>query len=134
MKSEQIVWRTPEGEIIACFEKNKVLRENLEEIRLICRDALEDAILMGCDEHQFRQALANVLAVLGEAGGKPEHVARLTWYVLDKQEYLAALADVGAAYRELMGRHYPVMTVVQVSGLVEDRARLEIEATAVVPE
>ncbi|MGA8005350.1 MAG: RidA family protein [Burkholderiales bacterium] len=83
---------------------------------------------------QFRQALANVLAVLGEAGGKPEHVARLTWYVLDKQEYLAALADVGAAYRELMGRHYPVMTVVQVSGLVEDRARLEIEATAVVPE
>ena len=83
---------------------------------------------------QFRQALANVLAVLGEAGGKPEHVARLTWYVLDKQEYQAALADVGAAYRELMGRHYPVMTVVQVSGLVEDRARLEIEATAVVPE
>ena len=83
---------------------------------------------------QFRQALANVLAVLGEAGGKREHVARLTWYVLDKQEYLAALADVGAAYRELMGRHYPVMTVVQVSGLVEDRARLEIEATAVVPE
>ena len=83
---------------------------------------------------QFRQALANVLAVLGEAGGKPEHVARLTWYVLDKQEYLAALADVGAAYRELMGRHYPVMTVVQVSGLVEDRARLEIEATAVVPD
>jgi len=83
---------------------------------------------------QFRQALANVLAVLGEAGGKPEHVARLTWYVLDKKKYLAALADVGAAYRELMGRHYPVMTVVQVSGLVEDRARLEIEATAVVPE
>lgn len=83
---------------------------------------------------QFRQALANVLAVLGEAGGKPEHVARLTWYVLDKQEYLAALADVGVAYRELMGRHFPAMTVVQVSGLVEDRARLEIEATAVVPD
>jgi enamine deaminase RidA (YjgF/YER057c/UK114 family) len=83
---------------------------------------------------QFRQALANVLAVLGEAGGKPEHVARLTWYVLDKQEYLAALAEVGVAYRELMGRHFPAMTVVQVSGLVEDRARLEIEATAVVPD
>lgn len=83
---------------------------------------------------QFRQALANVLAVLGEAGGKPEHVARLTWYVLDKQEYLAAVADVGAAYRELMGRHFPAMTVVQVSGLIEDRARLEIEATAVVPD
>jgi enamine deaminase RidA (YjgF/YER057c/UK114 family) len=83
---------------------------------------------------QFRQALANVLAVLMEAGGRPEHVARLTWYVIDKQEYLAALGDVGVAYRELMGRHYPVMTVVQVSGLVEDRARIEIEATAVVPD
>ena len=83
---------------------------------------------------QFRQALANVLAVLAEAGGEPAHVARLTWYVLDKQEYLAALNEIGAAYRELMGRHYPAMTVVQVSGLVEDRARLEIEATAVVPD
>jgi enamine deaminase RidA (YjgF/YER057c/UK114 family) len=83
---------------------------------------------------QFRQALANVLAVLAEAGGKPEHVARLTWYVLDKQEYLASLQEVGAAYRELLGRHYPAMTVVQVGGLVEDRARLEIEATAVVPD
>ena len=78
--------------------------------------------------------ILNVLAVLAEAGGEPAHVARLTWYVLDKQEYLAALNDVGAAYRELMGRHYPAMTVVQVSGLVEDRARLEIEATAVVPD
>jgi enamine deaminase RidA (YjgF/YER057c/UK114 family) len=83
---------------------------------------------------QFRRALANVLAVLGEAGGKPEHVARLTWYVIDKREYMAALMEVGAAYRELMGRHYPVMTVVQVGGLVEERARLEIEATAVVPD
>jgi len=82
---------------------------------------------------QFRQALANILAVLAEAGGKPEHLVRLTWYVLDKQEYLGALRAVGAAYRELMGRHYPVMAVVQVSGLVEDQARLEIEATAVIP-
>ena len=82
---------------------------------------------------QFRQALANILAVLAEAGGKPEHLVRLTWYVLDKQEYLGALREVGAAYRELMGRHYPVMAVVQVSGLVEDQARLEIEATAVIP-
>jgi enamine deaminase RidA (YjgF/YER057c/UK114 family) len=82
---------------------------------------------------QFRQALQNILAVLAEAGGRPEHLVRLTWYVLDKQEYLAALKDVGAAYRELMGRHYPVMAVVQVSALVEDAARLEIEATAVIP-
>jgi enamine deaminase RidA (YjgF/YER057c/UK114 family) len=83
---------------------------------------------------QFRQALANILEVLAQAGGRPEHIVRLTWYVLDKQEYLGALQQVGAAYRELMGRHYPVMAVLQVSGLVEDAARLEIEATAVVPE
>jgi enamine deaminase RidA (YjgF/YER057c/UK114 family) len=83
---------------------------------------------------QFRQALANILEVLKEAKGGPQHIVRLTWYVLDKKEYLASLAEVGAAYRELMGRHYPTMAVVQVSGLVEDEARLEIEATAVVPE
>jgi enamine deaminase RidA (YjgF/YER057c/UK114 family) len=83
---------------------------------------------------QFRQALQNIIAVLKEANGRPEHLVRLTWYVLDKKEYLASLREVGAAYRELMGRHYPAMAVVQVSGLVEDEARLEIEATAVVPE
>ena len=82
---------------------------------------------------QFRQALSNVIAVLKEAQGKPEHIVRLTWYVLDKQEYLDSLKSVGEAYRELMGRHYPTMAVVQVSGLVEDQARLEIEATAVLP-
>ena len=71
--------------------------------------------------------------MLAEASGKPEHIVRLTWYVLDKQEYLAALKEVGAAYRELMGKHYPTMAVVQVSGLVERDARLEIEATAVIP-
>ena len=83
---------------------------------------------------QFRQALHNILEVLKVAKGKPEHIVRFTWYVLDKREYLASLQDVGAAYRELMGRHYPTMAVVQVSGLVEDEARLEIEATAVIPE
>ena len=82
---------------------------------------------------QFRQALLNILAVLAEAGGRPEHLVRLTWYVLDKREYLGAVKEVGAAYRELMGRHYPAMAVVQVSALVEDAARLEIEATAVIP-
>jgi enamine deaminase RidA (YjgF/YER057c/UK114 family) len=82
---------------------------------------------------QFRQALLNVITVLKEAQGKPEHIVRLTWYVLDRQEYLASLTEVGAAYRSLMGRHYPTMAVVQVSGLVEDQARLEIEATAVIP-
>jgi enamine deaminase RidA (YjgF/YER057c/UK114 family) len=83
---------------------------------------------------QFRQALQNILDVLKEARGEPQHIVRLTWYVLDKKEYVDALVEVGAAYRELMGRHYPTMAVVQVSGLVEDQARLEIEATAVIPE
>lgn len=83
---------------------------------------------------QFRQTLKNILAVLAEAGGGPEHIVRLTWYVVDRQEYLAAVAEVGAAYREFMGRNYPVMAVVQVGALVETAARLEIEATAVVPE
>ena len=82
---------------------------------------------------QFRQALLNILAVLAQAKGRPEHIVRLTWYVLDKQEYLSSLKAVGEAYRELMGKHYPTMAVVQVSGLVEDEARLEIEATAVIP-
>jgi enamine deaminase RidA (YjgF/YER057c/UK114 family) len=83
---------------------------------------------------QFRQALQNILKILEQARGKPEHIVRLTWYVLDKQEYLNSLKAVGEAYRELMGKHYPTMAVVQVSGLVEDDARLEIEATAVLPE
>jgi enamine deaminase RidA (YjgF/YER057c/UK114 family) len=82
---------------------------------------------------QFRQALKNILEVLKEANGRPEHIVRLTWYVLDKHEYLDSLKNVGEAYRELMGRHYPTMAVVQVGGLVEEEARLEIEATAVVP-
>ena len=83
---------------------------------------------------QFRQTLKNIIAVLAEANGKPEHIVRLTWYVLDKREYLNSLKSVGEAYRELMGRHYPTMAVVEVSALMEDEARLEIEATAVVPE
>ncbi|MDW8469382.1 MAG: RidA family protein [Burkholderiales bacterium] len=83
---------------------------------------------------QFRQALANVLEVLAQAGGRPEHIVRMNWYVLDRAEYLASLKELGAAWRERMGRHYPAMTVVEVSGLVEPEARLEIEATAVIPE
>jgi enamine deaminase RidA (YjgF/YER057c/UK114 family) len=83
---------------------------------------------------QFRQTLQNILAILAQDGGKPEHIVRLTWYVIDKEEYLKALMGVGVAYRELMGRHYPAMAVVQVGGLIESEARLEIEATAVIPE
>jgi enamine deaminase RidA (YjgF/YER057c/UK114 family) len=83
---------------------------------------------------QVRQALANVLSVLAQAGGRPEHIARMTWYVLDKRAYLDASRSIGQIYRELMGNHYPVMTAVQVGALIEDRALVEIEATAVLPE
>jgi enamine deaminase RidA (YjgF/YER057c/UK114 family) len=83
---------------------------------------------------QLKQALRNIVAILKEADGKPEHIVRLTWYIIDKNEYLGALRQVGPAYREVMGRHYPTMAVVQVGALVENEARLEIEATAVVPE
>lgn len=82
---------------------------------------------------QVRQTLSNVLAVVAEAGGRPEHIARMTWYVTDREEYLASARDIGAAYRSLMGGHYPAMAVVEVSALVEAQARVEIEATAVVP-
>jgi enamine deaminase RidA (YjgF/YER057c/UK114 family) len=81
---------------------------------------------------QVRQALRNIVAVVGEAGGGPEHVVRLTWYVTDKREYLAMQREVGTAYREVMGRHFPAMSVVEVRGLLEDGAKVEIEATAVI--
>ena len=82
---------------------------------------------------QARQALANIVAVLAEAGGRPEHIARLTWYVVDKHEYLSNSRDLGRAYREVIGSHFPAMTAVQVAALIEDGAKVEIEATAVVP-
>ena len=82
---------------------------------------------------QFRQTLENTLAVLAEAGAGPEHIVRMTWYVVDRGEYLASLREIGATWRALIGPHYPAMAVVVVSGLVEDAARLEIETTAVVP-
>ena len=83
---------------------------------------------------QARQALANIVTLVAEAGGRAEHITRLTWFVLDKQEYLLRLRELGAAYRSVMGKHFPAMTLVQVGALVEDEARLEIEATAVVPK
>ena len=82
---------------------------------------------------QLRQTLMNIMAVLRAAGAGPEHLVRTTWYVTDKREYLARLKDVGTAWRDVIGRHYPAMAVVEVTALVEDRAKIEIEATAVVP-
>ncbi|MDR5653599.1 RidA family protein [Ruixingdingia sedimenti] len=83
---------------------------------------------------QVRQALANIVEVLACAGGRPEHLVRLTWYVTDKKEYLASLREIGKAYRETLGKHFPAMALMQVVALVEDRAKVEIEATAVIPQ
>ena len=82
---------------------------------------------------QTRQALQHIVAVLAEAGGKPEHIVRMTWYVTDKREYLAAGRAVGAAYREIIGSYNAAMSAVEVKALMEDRAKVEIEATAVIP-
>ena len=100
--------------------------------------------MIGCDPQgqmvpgdfvqQARQTLQNIVAVLAEAGAKPENIVRMNWYVVDKNEYLSSYQRLGAVYRELIGRHYPAMTAVQVTSLVEDAARLEIEVTAVVPD
>jgi enamine deaminase RidA (YjgF/YER057c/UK114 family) len=100
------------------------------QVAFNARNVLEERTFAG----QFRQTLKNTLAVLAEAGGRPEHIVRMTWYIVDKQEYLGAIREVGAAYRELVGRHYPAMAVVQVGALMEDAAKLEIETTAVIPE
>jgi enamine deaminase RidA (YjgF/YER057c/UK114 family) len=99
--------------------------------------------MVGWDEHehfpigfvaQTRQALANIVAVLAEGGAGPQHVVRMTWYVRDMDEYLAARPELATVYRAIMGRHFPAMALVEVRRLVEPDARLEIEATAVVPE
>ena len=82
---------------------------------------------------QVEQALRNIVDVLAEADARPEHIVRLTWYITDKREYLARSKDVGQAYRRVVGRHFPAMTLVQVSALLDDRAKVEIDATAVVP-
>ena len=83
---------------------------------------------------QTRQTLQNVVAVLKEAGAGPEHMVRMTWYVIDRVEYNARLKELGAAYREVIGKHFPAMTCVEVAALMEARAKVEIEVTAVLPD
>ncbi len=83
---------------------------------------------------QVAQALRNIVAVLAEAGAGPEHIVRLTWYVTSRDEYMSSLKDLVRAYKESIGRHYPAMALVQVVALVEDEAKVEIEATAVIPD
>ncbi|MEI6601669.1 MAG: RidA family protein [Comamonadaceae bacterium] len=82
---------------------------------------------------QIRQALSNCVAVVAAGGGLPEHIVRMTWYLKDKKEYVARLKEIGAVYREVMGRHYPAMSAVQVADLIEDEAKVEIEVTAIIP-
>ncbi|HEY0681052.1 MAG TPA: RidA family protein [Steroidobacter sp.] len=81
---------------------------------------------------QVHQALKNIVAVLNEAGARPEHLVRLTWFITSRDEYYAELPQIGAAYREILGRHFPTMSVVQVVALMEPKAKVEIEATAVI--
>lgn len=95
-----------------------------EQLQLVSNDFLEQAC----------QALSNVMDILGAAGGKPEHLVRLTWYITDKEEYRACLRDLGACYKKIVGEHYPAMALVQVAALLEEGAKIEIEATAVLPE
>lgn len=83
---------------------------------------------------QVRQTLVNIVAILSEAGAGPQHITSMNWYFTDKAEYLANLRGLGEAYREVIGRHYPAMAAVQVVSLVEDRAKIEIQATAVIPD
>lgn len=83
---------------------------------------------------QARQALKNIVSVLAEASARPENIVRMTWYVVDKKEYIAAQKKLGIAYREIIGAHYPAMTAIQVAGLLDKGARVEIEATAVIPD
>jgi enamine deaminase RidA (YjgF/YER057c/UK114 family) len=83
---------------------------------------------------QIRQTLENIVAVLACDEARPEHVTTMTWYFLDKREYLARAAEIGKVYREVMGRHFPAMAALQVTGMIEDRAKVEIQATAVVAD
>ena len=107
--------------------------ERLHAARLAVR-CHDNGIGQGAAREQVRQALSNVADVLREAGGVPQNIVRMTWYVTNKREYLAAGADIGRSFRELIGNYSIAMTAVQVSALMEDRAKVEIEVTAVLPD
>ncbi len=123
-------WEKPKGYSNGIAVKGGTMVFIAGQIGFNSKNVFEEKTFAG----QFRQTLKNTLAVLAEAGGRPEHIVRMTWYVTDKREYLGAIKEVGAAWRELIGRHYPAMAVVQVVALMEDEAKVEIETTAVIPE
>jgi enamine deaminase RidA (YjgF/YER057c/UK114 family) len=121
-------WPRPKGYSNAILAQGRVLSIAgqigwNEHSEIISDEFLDQAI----------QALRNIVTIVHAAGGDPSHIVRLTWYVVDKHEYLAASRTLGAAYKELLDGHYPAMSLVQVAALLEDRARVEIEATAVLP-
>jgi enamine deaminase RidA (YjgF/YER057c/UK114 family) len=130
-ESQPAGWAAPKG------YTNGILVEGAPRLLFVAGQVAWDAEqrLVGAGDFvaQFDQALRNVVAVVAEAGGLPQHIARLTIFVTDKTLYLARAKEVGAAYREVVGRHFPAMSLVQVAGLLEDGALVEIEATAALP-
>jgi enamine deaminase RidA (YjgF/YER057c/UK114 family) len=123
------LWPRPKGYANGVFANGRIVFVS----GMIGADA-KGTVVAGDFVAQARQALKNIVEVLAEAGAKPGHIARMNWYVVDKKEYLGVQSELGAAYREIIGRHYPAMTAVQVASLIEDAARLEIEVTAVIPD
>lgn len=121
-------WPRPKGYSNGIMAEGKVIflggLVGWDETETICSDNFVD---------QVRQILLNIVAVLAEAGARPEHITRMTWYVTDKEEYLSSLQQIGKVYQEVIGRHYPAMALVQVVALIEEGAKLEIETTAVIP-
>jgi enamine deaminase RidA (YjgF/YER057c/UK114 family) len=121
-------WERPKGYSAGVVGSG---RQVLVSGQIGCNERLEISSDLLCD--QVRLALANVVTVLAEANARAEHIARLTWYIVDRHEYHAQLKEIGAAYRDVIGRHYPAMAVVQVAALLEERAKVEIEALALLP-
>ncbi len=121
-------WQTPKG------YSNGILAEG-KMLFLAGQVGWDEAGEFQSDDFvaQVRQALLNITRILQTAGVSPSHITRMTWYITDKQEYLGALKEVGQAYRDIIGAHYPAMTMVQVVALIEARAKVEIEATALIP-
>lgn len=121
-------WKRPKGYANGIEAQGRLIFV-AGQIGWTAREEFETDDLSG----QVRQALENVMAVIAEAGGKPQHIARMTWYVTDKREYRAAAKEIGNVYRDIVGEHYPAMSLIEVKSLLEDRAKVEIEATAVIP-
>jgi enamine deaminase RidA (YjgF/YER057c/UK114 family) len=122
-------WAKPKG-----YANGIAVRGELVFVAGVVGWNAEQTFETDCMAEQTQQTLENIAAILAQADAKPEHVVRMTWYITDKKEYLAKQKEMGSAYRSVMGSHYPVMAMLEVSALMEDRAKVEIEATAVIPD